>query len=114
MRPPDRPRGRWHRRAGYLNRLFNPLHGLNDAGICEPPSTRAATEPGLDLNLVYWQRVTSIEGAGEDLAHLLAGAVRTVPGDEVCGFGFGDEDVLWARSFYPKKSSGSTSPPRSW
>ena len=108
MTPPDRPRGRWRRTAGYLNWLFNPLHGLDAPGIYELLSTSSATEQGLYLNLGYWQRATSIDEASQDLARLVAGTARMGPGDSVldCGFGFGDQDILWAQSFRPDRITG--------
>jgi ubiquinone/menaquinone biosynthesis C-methylase UbiE len=108
MSPFDRSRGPWRRTAGYLNWLFNPLHGLDAPGIYELLSTSAATEQGLYLNLGYWQRAASIDEASEDLARLVAGAVRLGPGDRVldCGFGFGDQDILWAQSFRPNQIVG--------
>ena len=108
MSPPERPRGRWRRTAGYLNWLFNPVHGLDAPGIYELLSTGSATEQGLYLNLGYWQRATSIDEASQDLARLVAGTARMGPGDSVldCGFGFGDQDILWAQSFRPDRIAG--------
>jgi len=105
---PDRPRGRWRRTAGYLNWLFNPLHGLDAPGIYELLSTSSATEQGLYLNLGYWHRAATMDEASEALAQLVARAARMGRGDRVldCGFGFGDQDILWARSFHPHRIVG--------
>lgn len=106
--PPQAARWGWRRSAGYLNWLFNPLHGLDARGIYDLLSTGSATEQGLYLNLGYWQQATNIDEASEHLARLVAGAARMGPGDRVldCGFGFGDQDILWARSSRPDHIAG--------
>lgn len=51
------------------------------------------------LNLGYWQRAHTYADACADLARKLADAARLSPGDRVldAGFGFGEQDLLWAR-----------------
>lgn len=108
MSLPDRPRGRWRRTAGYLNWLCNPVHGLDASGIYELLSTGSATEQRLYLNLGYWYRAATLDEASDALAQLVARAARMGPGDRVldCGFGFGDQDILWARGFSPDQIVG--------
>lgn len=93
---------------GYLNWLFNPFHGLDASGIYDLLSTSSATESGLYLNLGYWREAETIDEASEALAMLVAETAETGPGDTVldCGFGFADQDMLWARRLGPKKIIG--------
>jgi cyclopropane fatty-acyl-phospholipid synthase-like methyltransferase len=55
----------------------------------------------LYLNLGYWKNAQSYDEACEALALLLAERAELAPGHEVldAGFGFGDQDLLWARRF---------------
>jgi ubiquinone/menaquinone biosynthesis C-methylase UbiE len=70
--------------------------------------TRAFTSRGLWLNLGYWRDAGSIEEACPALALLLAEAAAIGPVDEVVdvGFGFADQDILWARRFAPRSITG--------
>lgn len=98
----------------------------NDAGawvegLPRPGEIRAGTgrEP-LWVNLGYWREVglvdeSNCERAGElfrsaqeQMAHLLAKTARLGEGDEVldCGFGYGDQDLLWAETYRPKRITG--------
>jgi ubiquinone/menaquinone biosynthesis C-methylase UbiE len=96
------------RAAGYLNWLLNPRHGLDAAGVYDLLSTGSPTEHGLYLNLGYWRRAASMDAASDALAELVAGAGGMGPGDRVldCGYGFGDQDILWARRFDPERIVG--------
>lgn len=72
------------------------------------------------INLGYWRDVERVdennyERVGElfpaaqtQMAHLLAKTARLGEGDTVldCGFGFGDQDLLWAEKYRPKQIIG--------
>jgi cyclopropane fatty-acyl-phospholipid synthase-like methyltransferase len=55
----------------------------------------------LYLNLGYWKEARDYDGACAALALLLAERAQLAPGLEVldAGFGFGDQDLLWAQRF---------------
>jgi cyclopropane fatty-acyl-phospholipid synthase-like methyltransferase len=55
----------------------------------------------LYLNMGYWKEAESYDAACEALALLLAERAQLTPGLAVldAGFGFGDQDLLWARRF---------------
>ena len=93
---------------GYLNWLFNPFHGLKTTEVYDLIGTSSLTENTLYLNLGYWRDVDTIDQASEELALLVAKRGGMGPGDTVldCGYGFGDQDILWARNMKPKKIIG--------
>lgn len=93
---------------GYLNWLFNPFHGLKTTEIYDLIGTTSLTENALYLNLGYWRDVETIDEASEELALLVAKRGGMGPGDTVldCGYGFGDQDILWARNKKPEKIIG--------
>ncbi len=93
---------------GYLNWLLNPFHGLDASGIYDLLSTSSPTEFGLYLNLGYWRDAANVDQASDALAMLVAQAARIGGGDTVldCGFGFGDQDILWAQRLKPKRIIG--------
>ena len=70
--------------------------------------TRAFTARGMWLNLGHWRAARSIDEACPALALLLAEAAAIGPADEVVdvGFGFADQDMLWARRFAPRRITG--------
>ncbi|WP_244408392.1 class I SAM-dependent methyltransferase [Roseomonas fluvialis] len=70
--------------------------------------TRAFTAQGLWLNLGHWREARSIEEACPALALLLAEAAAIGPDDTVVdvGFGFADQDMLWAKRFAPRRITG--------
>ncbi|WP_230169608.1 class I SAM-dependent methyltransferase [Roseomonas sp. CECT 9278] len=70
--------------------------------------TRAFTARGLWLNLGYWRDARSIEEACPALALLVGQAAAIGPEDDVVdvGFGFADQDMLWARQFAPRRITG--------
>jgi ubiquinone/menaquinone biosynthesis C-methylase UbiE len=90
-------------------------------GFPKPNEIRVSTgrEP-LWVNLGYWRDLTrvdenNIEQAGalfksaqSQMAHLLARTARLGEGDVVldCGFGYGDQDILWAEEYRPKRIVG--------
>lgn len=93
---------------GYLNWLFNPFHGLDASRIYDLLATGSATQRGLYLNLGYWSNASTLDEASDALA-LLVGEAADMDGRDTvldCGFGFGDQDLLWARTFAPHRIVG--------
>ena len=70
--------------------------------------TSSLTENALYLNLGYWRDVDTIDEASEELALLVVKRGGMGPGDTVldCGYGFGDQDILWTRNMNPEKIIG--------
>ncbi|MBM3422662.1 MAG: methyltransferase domain-containing protein [Chlorobi bacterium] len=93
---------------GYLNWLFNPFHGLKTTEVYDLIGTSSLTEHALYLNLGYWRDADTIDKASEELALLVAKRGGMGPGDTVldCGYGFGDQDILWARNMKPDRIIG--------
>ena len=87
----------------YLNWLYNPFQGLDAAGVYDLLSTHSPTEHGLYLNLGYWREATDLDAASAALAMLVGERADMKPGERVLdvGFGFGDQDMLWARTLKP-------------
>ena len=71
-------------------------------------AARPLTGRGMWLNLGYWREATEIEAASEALAMRVAEAGRMGPADEVVdvGFGFADQDMLWAERIGPRRITG--------
>ena len=92
----------------YLNWLFNPFHGLKTTEVYDLIGTSSLTENALYLNLGYWREADTIDEASKALALLVAKRGGMGPGDTVldCGYGFGDQDLLWARKLKPEKIIG--------
>ncbi|EAT59257.1 class I SAM-dependent methyltransferase [Chlorobium ferrooxidans] len=92
----------------YLNWLLNPFHGLETTEVYDLIGTTSLTEHRLYLNLGYWRDVDTIDDASEALALLVAKRGGMAAGDIVldCGYGFGDQDILWARTMKPEKIIG--------
>jgi ubiquinone/menaquinone biosynthesis C-methylase UbiE len=92
----------------YLNWLYNPFHGLDVSGVYDLLSTTSPTEQGLYINLGYWCEATDFDKASEALALLVGETARMGDSDTVldCGFGFGDQDLLWAQKLRPKQIIG--------
>ncbi|NTW56407.1 MAG: methyltransferase domain-containing protein [Chlorobiaceae bacterium] len=92
----------------YLNWLFNPFHGLKTTEVYDLIGTSSLTENALYLNLGYWRDVDTIDEASEELPLLVAKRGGMGPGDTVldCGYGYGDQDILWARNMKPEKIIG--------
>jgi ubiquinone/menaquinone biosynthesis C-methylase UbiE len=65
-------------------------------------------EQSLFLNLGYWDGAQTYDAACTRLAEVLGEAAGLGPEDAVldCGFGFGDQDLFWARRFAPRKITG--------
>jgi len=96
------------RTLGYLHWVYNPFQRLDASRVYDLLSTYAATERGLYLNLGYWDQATDLDGASEALATLVADTARIGPQDQVLdvGFGFADQDILWARTHRPAEIIG--------
>ncbi len=92
----------------YLNWLFNPFHGLKTTEVYDLIGTTSLTTNALYLNLGYWRDADTIDEASEELALLVAKRGGMGPGDTVldCGYGFGDQDILWTRTMKPDKIIG--------
>lgn len=92
----------------YLNWLLNPFHGLETTEVYDLIGTTALTEHRLYLNLGYWRDADTIDEASEALALLVAERGGMAAGDVVldCGYGFGDQDILWATTMKPEKIIG--------
>jgi len=92
----------------YLNWLLNPFHGLKTTEVYDLIGTTSLTEHRLYLNLGYWRDAATIDEASEALALLVAKRGGMGEGDVVldCGYGFGDQDILWSRNLKPAKIIG--------
>jgi ubiquinone/menaquinone biosynthesis C-methylase UbiE len=101
----DNTAGRFY---AYLNWLLNPFHGLETTEVYDLIGTTSLTEHKLYLNLGYWRDADTIDDASEALALLVAERGGMASGDVVldCGYGFGDQDILWARTMKPEKIIG--------
>jgi len=102
------PTSRLRESLGYLNWLYNPFHKLDAAGVYDLLSTNSPTERGLYLNLGYWRDATDLDAASDALAMLVGEHAGLNPADTVldCGFGFGDQDILWAQTLKPSRIIG--------
>ncbi len=96
------------RGVAALEWLFNPFRATPVPEIYDLISTDAISENGLYLNLGDWRTATSIDEACTALVHRLGAAADLGPGDAVVdvGFGFGDQDISWARQFEPARITG--------
>lgn len=73
------------------------------------PSDYLFADHSTYLNYGYWDAgCTSLDDASQALAELLADASGMAAGDDVLdvGFGFGEQDVLWARKWQPHRIVG--------
>lgn len=100
---PLRRLGRLSAEAGLALWAFTPLRPPGARELYGLLGSSAFTARGLYLNLGYWARATTIDEASEALVSLVAETAGIGPGDEVVdvGFGFADQDILWARRFRP-------------
>lgn len=92
----------------YLNWLLNPVHGLDTSQVYDLIDTASLTNEGLFLNLGYWRQADNIDDASRALAMLVAERGKMTSSDTVldCGFGFADQDMLWAEKIRPQKIIG--------
>jgi len=60
------------------------------------------------INLGYWKNAACMDDAGRDMAHLLGEYAEISTDDKVLdvGFGFGDQDLYWMKTFKPKNITG--------
>jgi len=96
------------RSLAYLNWVFNPRHGLSTERVYDLLATTTSSERGMYINLGYWRVAGSIDEACDALAMRVADAGDMSSADTVvdCGFGFADQDLLWASRIGPKKIIG--------
>lgn len=94
--------------AELLLWAWTPWRRLGAAELYENLASRAFTREGLYLNLGHWKTARTIDEACPALATLVAEAAGMGPADEVVdvGFGFADQDMLWARRFAPRHITG--------
>lgn len=92
----------------YLNWLYNPFRRLEVTRIYDLLGTETATRNGLYLNLGDWTDAHDIDAASEALAMLVGTHADIGPGDQVLdvGFGFADQDMLWATRLGPDRIIG--------
>nr|WP_207280744.1 methyltransferase domain-containing protein [Thiocystis violacea] len=93
---------------GYLDWLINPFQRRGVVAVYDLLSTRSPTERGLYLNLGYWPEASDLDDACEALVMRVAEAGGMSEGDRVLdvGYGFGDQDILWARRRAPERIIG--------
>jgi ubiquinone/menaquinone biosynthesis C-methylase UbiE len=94
--------------AGLFLWAWTPLRPLAAAELYGLLATRAFTRNGLYLNLGYWKQARTIDEACPALAALVAEAAGMGAADEVVdvGFGFADQDMLWAERYRPRHITG--------
>ncbi|ABM61760.1 class I SAM-dependent methyltransferase [Halorhodospira halophila] len=104
---PDR-RGTGGRALSYLDWLFNPFQRRDAQAVYDLLGTGAITAEGLYLNLGYWTGEEDLDAASAALARLVADTAGMGPEDTVLdvGFGFADQDLLWARIHQPQRIIG--------
>jgi len=99
---------RWRGTAALLGLFLRPAKDRASA-VYEMLSTQnSLAESSLFLNLGYWDGPTTYDGGCARLAEVLGEAAGLGPTDTVldCGFGFGDQDLFWARRFSPRRIIG--------
>ena len=108
MKTRQRTSSRLGRFVRYGNWIFNPAHGLSTSQVYDLIDRSSPTENGLYLNLGYWQDAESMDAASDALAMLVAEAGDMGATDHVldCGFGFGDQNMLWASRVGPERITG--------
>ena len=92
----------------YVNWLLNPIHRLSTSEVYDLIGIAALTDKALYLNLGYWRNADTIEDASEALAVEVARVAGMSNADTVldCGFGFGDQDMLWLHHIGPQRIIG--------
>jgi ubiquinone/menaquinone biosynthesis C-methylase UbiE len=91
--------------AGWL---ANPFRKTAVPDIYDAIGRDAISASGLYLNLGYWRDAATIDEACTALVHLIGERAALNPEDDVVdvGFGFGDQDIYWARTFGPRRITG--------
>jgi ubiquinone/menaquinone biosynthesis C-methylase UbiE len=94
--------------VGFLFWGLTPARPAAAADLYGLLATRAFTQDGLWLNLGYWPAARTIDEASVALAMLVAETAGMGPPDEVVdvGFGFADQDMLWAERIGPRSIIG--------
>jgi ubiquinone/menaquinone biosynthesis C-methylase UbiE len=105
---PFRALGALPAQAGFFLWAFTPFRPMAARELYGLLGGSTFTERGLYLNLGYWARARTIDEASEALVTRVAEAAGMGPADEVVdvGFGFADQDILWARRFAPRRITG--------
>ncbi len=88
---------------GLLSLLFNRRHA-NAARLYSLMSTEnVLSNKTLFINLGYWENTREYDEACYALARLLADTAELNQSDTVldAGFGFAEQDIFWAKMFYP-------------
>ena len=108
MQTTRRSNSRLSRFVRYGNWIFNPAHGLSTSQVYDLIDRSSPTEKGLYLNLGYWKDAETMDSASDALAMLVAEAGGMSGTDRVldCGFGFGDQNLLWAERIGPQHIVG--------
>jgi len=103
-----RPRPRLGDAARFMAWAYNPFQRMAARDLYGLLATRAFTKDGLYLNLGYWKTARTIDEACAALASLVAESAAMGPADDVVdvGFGFADQDMLWAERFAPRHITG--------
>lgn len=83
----------------FANWLLNPLYRPAAPSIYDLIGTDAPTVNGLYLNLGYWRDAGTLDAACEALVDLVGVRAQLDQATQLvdCGFGFGDQDLFWAR-----------------
>lgn len=94
-------RGKLREAWDYFRWFYTPFAKMSARDIYELVSTKSFSREGLYLNLGYWKDATTIDAACEALVRLVAEAAGFGPEDRVVdvGFGFAEQDMLWARAY---------------
>lgn len=104
--------------APSVDRLYSKFHPA--LGVDRNPKHMVTGREPLWINLGYWagQEVVSednyrevdrlLDSAQRSMARVIADKVQLSSSDVVldCGFGYGDQDILWAKEYNPKKIEG--------
>jgi SAM-dependent methyltransferase len=100
--------GRMDGGAGLLRQAWAVLRPPAVSALYGVLGTRAFTARGMWLNLGYWRDAQAIDDACPALALLVAQTAAMGPEDSVVdvGFGFADQDMLWARHATPRRIIG--------
>lgn len=87
---------------------WTPYKRMGVAALYDRLSVRALTGDGLWLNLGYWKDAATIDAACPAMADLVARTGGIGAGDDVvdAGFGFADQDILWAERYAPRSVTG--------
>lgn len=70
--------------------------------------THVLSDKSKFINLGYWKNADSMDDAARDMAHLLGEHAEIAASDTILdvGFGFGDQDLYWMKTFKPKSICG--------